>query len=105
MMQQKVSVKHHIRPDRSTRREMHKHGYHPDIETVVIRLRGEEAERKDPSGESANYSHRFIRRGHWRNQPYPSEDLYRQIWIDPTIVGSKDLPLIVKPRRAFQWNR
>lgn len=105
MMQQKVTVKHHMRPDRAARRLMAEHGARPETMTVVVRLRGEESERKEPSGEKANYSHRFIRRGHWRNQWYDSEKIHRQIWIDPTIVGDKDLPLIVKPRRAFQWNR
>ena len=105
MMQQKISVKHHQLPDRSARREMQRHGYPQGFETVVVRLRGEESERKDPSGEKANYSHRFMRRGHWRMQPYPKEQVTRQIWIYPTIVGDSDLPLIVKPRRAFQWSR
>lgn len=105
MMQQKISTKHHYRPDRAGRREMKRHGYHPDFETVVVRLRGEESERKEPSGNKANFTYRHIRRGHWRNQPYSSENIYRQIWIDPTIVGDADLPLVVKPRRAFQWSR
>lgn len=105
MMQQKITVKHHQRPDRAARREMQKHGYRDDTQTVVVRLRGEESQRKEPSGEKANYSHRFIRRYHWRNQWYPSIQQHRQIFIDSTVVGDPDLPLIVKPRRAFQWNR
>ncbi len=79
----------------------------PDETTVVVvRLRREKGDTPaDHEPEPANYSHRFIRRGHWRNQPYPSEGTHRQIWINPTIVGDEQLPLILKPRRAFEWDR
>jgi len=36
----------------------------------------------------------YIRRGHWRNQPYgPGRTLQRLQWIRPTAVGPKDAPL------------
>jgi hypothetical protein len=36
----------------------------------------------------------YIRRGHWRNQPYgPGRTLTRLQWIRPTAVGPKDAPL------------
>jgi hypothetical protein len=63
----------------------------------------------------ANYSHRFFvgaaTGGFWRNQHYPSlgpkEDpsAHRQIWIAPFIKGDENLPLVIKPRRAFVWSR
>lgn len=45
------------------------------------------------------YSHRFLRRGHWQRQPYKREDGSwdrRRIWIHPTIVGDPSLPLILR---------
>jgi hypothetical protein len=45
------------------------------------------------------YSHRFLRRGHWRRQPYKRDDGTwdrRRIWIHATIVGDPDKPLILR---------
>ena len=101
LMQQRVAVKHHERVDRATRRRGIAKGFR-EREVVVVKLRREKGEPHgdEPAGH-ANYTHRFIRSGHWRNQPYPSEGVYRQIWIHPTVVGDPDLPLIVRPRRVF----
>jgi hypothetical protein len=45
------------------------------------------------------YTHRFLRRGHWRKQPYKLDDGTwdrRRIWIHATIVGDPSLPLILR---------
>ena len=44
------------------------------------------------------YSHRFLRRGHWRRQWYGSGEDRQQIaiWIHPTIVGPADKPFILR---------
>jgi hypothetical protein len=45
------------------------------------------------------YSHRFLRRGHWRRQNYKREDgewERRRIWIHSTIVGDPSKPLILR---------
>lgn len=50
-------------------------------------------------GSGREYSHRFLRRGHWRRQPYKSDDGSwdrRRIWIHPTIVGDPDKPLMLR---------
>lgn len=106
LMQQQIATRNRYRPDRNARREAKKLGMPDETTVVVVRLRREKSETPaDHEPEPANYSHRFIRRGHWRNQPYPSEGIHRQIWINPTIVGDEQLPLILKPRRAFEWDR
>lgn len=105
LMQQKITAKRRYRPDRAARLIAKKAGLPDEAQVVVVRLRKEEQPRKESNGEPAHYSHRFVRSGHWRNQWYPSISEHRQIWIDPTIVGDSGLPLIVKPRRAFQWER
>ena len=49
-----------------------------------------------PSESSREYTHRFLRRGHWRKQPYKNDDGEwdrKSIWIHPTIVGDPSLPL------------
>lgn len=40
------------------------------------------------------YRHRWIVRGHWRNQYYPSRGDHRPIWIDPHFAGPDDKPLL-----------
>ena len=105
LMQQRLTSKGFGRPERARRREAARLGFPPDTEVVIVRLRGEEQPRKDPTGEEANYSHRFIVGGHWRNQWYPSEKVHRQIRIAPYVKGPEDKPLIVRPRRVFQWTR
>lgn len=52
----------------------------------------------------ANYSHRFIVSGHWRNQWLPSVGLHRQQWIAPFVKGPDEAPLIVK-KRLYQLTR
>ena len=105
LMQQKIAVKYQQPPERHMRKEAKKIGISPDINTVVVRLRREAEEKHEPTGKSANYSHRFIVGGHWRLQPYPIQGISRQIWISPFIKGPKDRPLIVKPKRVYQWDR
>lgn len=51
------------------------------------------------AGTGREYSHRFLRRGHWRRQPYKREDgttERRRIWIHATIVGDPDKPLVLR---------
>jgi len=103
LMQQQISVHHTERPDKGQRREATRRGF-PERETLVVRLRREKGEH-ETSGDDANYSHRFIVSGHWRNAYYPSINGHRQIWISPYVKGPAHLPLRVKPRRAFQWTR
>lgn len=106
LMQQKLAHKGMGRPHRATRREAARLGFPHESEVVIVRLRRESAD-PDPDHEpgEANYSHRFIVGGHWRNQWYPSEKLHRQIYIAPYVKGPEDKPLIVRPRRVFQWQR
>lgn len=104
LMQQRIAVTHAERAGRPQRREAKREGW-DDREVLVVRLRRERGEHHEPSGEEAGYSHRFIVGGHWRNQWYPSGQVHRQIWISPYVKGPDDKPLVVKPRRAYTWDR
>lgn len=101
LMQQRIAHTTPTRLDRAERRRGKRAGY-PEREVVVVRLRREQEDHIRHEVESeANYSHRFIVGGHWRNQPYPSEGVIRQIWISPYVKGDPSLPLVVRPRRVF----
>lgn len=104
LMQQRIAVHHAMRPDRASRREAKRRGF-DDREVVVVRLRRERTGENEGVGANANYSHRFIVSGHWRNQWYPSGAVHRQLWISPYVKGPDELPLIVRPRRVYTWDR
>jgi hypothetical protein len=103
LMQQKIAAHHEERPERAARREAQRLRF-PAQTVKVVRLRRESSEYTGPPSESANYSHRFIVGGHWRWQPY-GDGIRRQIWIGDYVKGPEDKPLIIKPRRAFTWDR
>jgi hypothetical protein len=69
----------------------------------VIRLRRPKAK---PEGErTVDWSHRWLVRGFWRNQWFPSLGIHRQLWISDYIKGPEDKPLRIKPTRAFELVR
>lgn len=104
LMQQRIAVRHEEHPDRALRREGARLRF-LERKVLVVHLRRERSQEHEPSGESANYSHRFIVGAHWRNQWYPSLNAHRQIWIGDFVKGPLDKPLVIKPRRAFSWDR
>jgi len=65
---------------------------------TVIDFRRRVGEREH--GEGREFSHRFLRRGHWRRQWMGSEKdgtrRQARIWIHPTVVGPEDKPLILR---------
>lgn len=46
------------------------------------------------AGPRREYRHRWVVRGHWRNQYYPSREDHRPIWIAPHLAGPDDKPLL-----------
>jgi hypothetical protein len=72
----------------------------PDLDPTVRyidlrRARTEPADRTDKDRTSTReYRHRWIVRGHWRNQFYRSRNDHRPIWIDPHFAGPEDKPLL-----------
>jgi hypothetical protein len=50
------------------------------------------------SGSSRSYSHRWVVRGHWRRQWYPSQGRHIPIWITEHIAGPDDAPIVVRDK-------
>jgi hypothetical protein len=95
--------------DRHTRKRAVRAGFLADPEKIrVITLRKKYHRNPDADGDgdgwAHEYSHRWIRRGHWRHQWYPKAAIHRQIWIDETVCGPEDLPLVVRDR-IYHWKR
>lgn len=52
----------------------------------------------EQGNDESRYSHRWVVRGHWRQQPYgPGGTLRKPIWVTSHIKGPQDAPLIDKP--------
>jgi hypothetical protein len=69
-----------------------------DHAVVVVKLRvNDNRERAEET--SVEWSHRWLRRGHWRNQPCKDDDgqwTRRVIWIHPTVCGPEGKPLLIR---------
>ena len=73
----------------------------PPVRVVNLRTGTPTAEHYNRSeGKTREYRHRFMVRGHIRNQPYPSlgEGVTKPIYIAPYLKGSDDLPLLTSPK-------
>lgn len=84
---------------RAARRRIAREDPHLDPTVRYIDLRRARTEPSDHTTDedrtsTREYRHRWIVRGHWRNQFYPSRNDHRPIWIDPHLAGPEDKPLL-----------
>jgi len=77
----------------------------PHEHVTIVRLRRPPQEREPGEPSIVAWTHRWIVGGHWRNQPYKSLGISRQIWISPYVKGPEALELIVPKARIFQLVR
>lgn len=106
MMHQTVTTVERRQGERGARRRAKREGMEDTSEITVITLRRASAPPDEAHvSEDANYSHRFIVGGHWRNQWYPSINAHRQIWISPYVKGPEDKPLRIDKNRAYEFKR
>jgi hypothetical protein len=74
----------------------------PDPPLVrVIQLRARDASNEAYGHGDREYHQRWIVRGHWRQQWYPSLNSNRPKWIAPYVKGPADAPLKVPPINVF----
>jgi len=80
---------------RPTRRAMERRGDIPAPNVSVVRLRAAETYAYDETGAgSVDWAHRWMVRGHYRAQWYPSEAAHHVVWIAPYLKGPEDKPLL-----------
>jgi hypothetical protein len=68
-----------------------------DRDVRLIRLRSSIVAARDsdePANAPAGWHHRWVVRGHWRKQCYPSLHDHRPTWIAPYVKGPADAPLL-----------
>ncbi|WP_154701370.1 hypothetical protein [Bifidobacterium animalis] len=76
------------------------------VRMVILRENLHSPREHDPdAAPRREYSHRFIVRGFWRNQPYgKNNELRRRQWIPPFVKGPSDKPLVAKETVRI-WKR
>jgi hypothetical protein len=90
---------------RAYRKDAKRHGLDRDKVTVIKLRREHKPDLFGPEEDGeGRYSHRWITRGHWRQQWYPSLQTHRQIWINPYVKGPEGAPLKLTTR-AFDFSR
>ncbi|SFW11437.1 hypothetical protein [Amycolatopsis australiensis] len=104
LMQQPLAAVGEIEPDRPQRRRLQKSSQVPGP-VVIVTLR-RRSRPSDPQAEHAQveWSHRWMVRGHWRNQWHPRLGAHRAIWINEHIKGPDDKPLDLKDK-VITWRR
>lgn len=94
LMRQPLSQETIQTPDRAARRRALREGVTDPPSVRVISLRRPTSS-SEQSGEPTQWHHRWIVRGHWRNQAYGSDrKLRRPIWIAPFVKGPEGAPML-----------
>lgn len=93
-MEQKIFIPVSERPERAVRRRLEAQGAKRDLSLKVVRLRKRyhrSSEQNDH--EPVEWSCRWLVKGHWRQQHYRSQNVYKPIFIMPFVKGPEDKPL------------
>lgn len=75
-----------------------------DTSVTVVTLRHQVAPGAESVVRPRDWRHRWIVRGHWRNQWLPSRGTHRPTWINAHIKGPEDLPIKVT-EKVHVWAR
>lgn len=101
LMQQRIAVETVQRPDRASERRLRR-ANKPVDPVRVISLR--QPEHHGGPGSDRSYHHRWVVRGHWRKQWYPSQERNVPIWISPYVKGPDGAPLLAG-EKVYAWTR
>ncbi len=106
LMSERIVTSERRQAARPARRDAERSGFDPGAPRV-IELRRPTDREADPEGErvrDVEWSHRWVVRGHWRQQWYPSLNGHRQRWIGAYVKGPPDLELVIR-ERVWNWDR
>jgi hypothetical protein len=102
-MSQRLAAQTDVRsvsPSRAVRRRLSIPLPEPPL-VRVIQLRARDASNEAYGHGDREYHQRWIVRGHWRQQWYPSLNSNRPKWIAPYVKGPANAPLKVPPVNVF----
>lgn len=102
LMHQQVASVEHVELDRTTRRRLRREGI-DDLQPIrVVSLRTHSP--ASGGDGSRDYHHRWVVKGHWRNQWYPSQKRHVPLWISPHVKGPDGAPLL-GGEKVYAWTR
>lgn len=105
LAQQRIGEPMKIAPERHARKRfMRDYPELPERLITLITLRRKSAKREE-NGEPVPWTRRWIVRGHWRRQWYPSLKKHDWKYIYEYIKGPEDKPLVITERRVFNFRR
>jgi hypothetical protein len=107
LLRQQLLVAEPPELDRGERRRLARLEAEPSqVHVVRLRRTVTPSRNEDPSDGLVEWSHRWLVRGHWTQQPYgPKQSLRRAQWIHPYVKGPEDKPLKAEAARVFAVNR
>lgn len=101
LLEQRILVASPEGIDRAARRRLKKAKARQPPAILVVRLRRAVRGGDDNDGQPVAWSCRWIVRGHWRQQYYPSSGECRPVFILPHVKGPDDMPLRAPAERVF----
>lgn len=93
------------RASRATRKRVQRFGLEEGKYHVVALRRYERHEHDAGDDGAANWAYRWLVRGHWRQQWYPSLSTNQPLWVSPHIKGPAHLPVKAPNPRVFDVRR
>jgi len=106
LAQQRIGAPIRLNPDRASRkRYARQHPDGPERIITLITLRRKSVKKDDEEPMKVEWSRRWIVRGHWRRQWYPSLKRHDWKYIYECIKGPEDKPLVITERRVFNFRR
>lgn len=93
LMSQPLAMDRDLEYNRADRRRFQRAG----VEQTRVRVISLRRQASEPSGggDSRDWHHRWMVRGHWRMQPFgPGRERVRPVWIAPHIKGPEGAPLL-----------
>lgn len=104
MMQQRIAVIGSVPMDRASRRRAARLGNETTETRIVDLRRPADRDRASAPAGPANWSHRWIVGGHWRNHWMPRSQTHQPMWIAPHVKGPDDKPIVIHDR-VYRWSR
>jgi hypothetical protein len=106
LAQQRIGAPMRLRPDRASRkRYAREHPDGPERIITLITLRRKSVKKDDEEPMKVEWSRRWVVRGFWRRQWYPSLKRHDWKYIYEHVKGPEDKPLIVTERHVFNFRR
>jgi hypothetical protein len=94
-------------PGHLTRADRRRLGRRPeDVPSIsVITLRAAKHHKPEGDATPVDWQYRWLVRGHWRQQWYPSVEEHRLVWVMPHVKGPEDKPFRPPSERVYAVTR